>query len=112
MLRWIADRYGNPPVYITENGCSDPESGAADPLNDPERAEFIRGYVREALRAKDTFKTDRRGYFYWSLLDNFEWTSGYRRHFGLLRCTPTEPERRPKKSFAAYRELIRENRTP
>ena len=106
MLRWIADRYGNPGIYITENGCSDPAAGVPDPLDDAERSDFIREYVREALAAKEDAHVNLRGYFYWSLLDNFEWTSGYQRHFGLVRCSPDDLRRRPKKSFYDYQTMI------
>ncbi|MCI5779583.1 MAG: GH1 family beta-glucosidase [Lentisphaeria bacterium] len=110
MLRWIAERYGNPPIYVTENGCSDPITGISDPLEDAARSSFIRAYTREALAAKTDSHVDLRGYFYWSLLDNFEWTSGYQRHFGLIRCTPDDLRRRPKKSFDEYRKIIEEYR--
>jgi len=106
MLCWIANRYNNTPIYITENGCSDPASGVVDPLDDMERSEFIREYIQEALAAKNDCNVNLRGYFYWSLLDNFEWTSGYQKHFGLIRCTPEDLCRRPKKSFWEYKKII------
>ena len=110
MLCWIADRYDNPPVYITENGCSDPAAGIIDPLDDRPRCDFIASYVEAALTAKESDNVDLKGYFYWSLLDNFEWTSGYQRHFGLIRCTPDDLRRRPKKSFDEYKRIIAEYR--
>jgi len=109
MLNWIAKRYNNIPIYITENGCSDPVSGIVDPLNDKQRCDFIAAYIKEALAAKDCDNVNLKGYFYWSLMDNFEWTSGYQRHFGLLRCTPEDLCRRPKKSFYEYQKIIENN---
>ena len=50
-----------------------------------------------------------RGYFCWTLLDNFEWTSGYARHFGLVRCTPSDLTRIRKGGFRTYRDIIAAN---
>ena len=52
---------------------------------------------------------DVRGYFCWSLMDNFEWAQGYTKRLGLIRCSPDNLERIPKKSFFTYREIIRNN---
>ncbi|MGH3436978.1 MAG: GH1 family beta-glucosidase [Sciscionella sp.] len=94
-------RYGPslPPIYITENGC------AYDGVADPERIEFMRGHL-EALRAAMAAGVDVRGYFAWSLLDNFEWSKGYQPRFGLVHVDFHTQRRTPKDSFKWYRDLI------
>ena len=110
MLNWIARRYQNPPLYITENGCAAPEPDEASAINDRMRQTYLRDYIAEALKARELDQVDLRGYFCWSLLDNFDWTNGYLRHFGLVRCTPEKLERIPKGAYYTYREIIRAHR--
>ncbi len=76
LLKWIAERYDNPPIYITENGC------AYDGIDDEPRVEFLDGYLQECRKAINS-GVNLQGYFVWSLLDNFEWASGYSKRFGL-----------------------------
>ena len=100
---------GNLPLFISENGASfrdylEPEGDCRD----PERVEFLRVHLREAHRAiRDGVPL--RGYFVWSLLDNFEWDSGYRERFGLTYVDYSTQRRIPKTSFGWYREVIRRN---
>ncbi|PSR98148.1 Beta-glucosidase [Actinidia chinensis var. chinensis] len=86
LLNYIAQRYNNPPVYVTENGMDDDEDGSCplnEMLDDKLRVCYYKGYLTAVAQAiKDG--TDVRGYFAWSLLDNFEWSSGYTRRFGLV----------------------------
>jgi beta-glucosidase len=80
----------------------------ADPLWDTERIRYISGHVEmveKAIRAG----SDCRGYFYWSLLDNFEWNHGLSMRFGLMRTDFKTQERTWKKSAHWYRDLIRAN---
>ena len=109
LLNWIAKRYQNPPLYITENGCAAPEPDEESAQNDIMRQEYLRDYIAEALKARNEDNVNLRGYFCWTLLDNFEWTSGYLRHFGLVRCSPGNLERVPKGSYYTYRDMIRQN---
>ncbi len=104
----LKDLYGNPPCFITENGFPLPESGMADPLEDDERIRYIRDHLAAAARAIRA-GADCRGYFYWSLLDNFEWSLGLSMRFGLIRTDFTTLERRWKKSASWYRDLITTN---
>lgn len=90
MLNWVGERYPGIPVYVTENGCSCPEPDVESALNDTMRQEYLKAYTASCLAARDEDGVDVRGYFCWTLLDNFEWTSGYARHFGLVRCTPSD----------------------
>jgi beta-glucosidase len=76
--------YQPPPLYITENGAAFPDTVAADGrVHDKPRIDYLDGHFREARRAIDD-GVRLRGYFVWSLLDNFEWAWGYDRRFGLV----------------------------
>lgn len=97
------------PVYITENGVAVSEWPSADgKLHDPSRIEFIRSYLAQLKRACEE-GTDVKGYFYWSLLDNFEWKEGFSKRFGLIYVNYETLERIPKDSAAYYADVIREN---
>jgi beta-glucosidase len=111
ILLWIKGRYSNPPVYITENGAAfdDPPPDHGE-LHDPQRVDFIRSHLRAARRALD-LGVDLRGYFAWSLFDNFEWTYGYARRFGLVHVDFTTQQRTPKASARFYGEVIRSGGT-
>ncbi|KAK3031011.1 hypothetical protein RJ639_036861 [Escallonia herrerae] len=86
VLNYIAQRYGNPPIYITENGMDDEDDGTVplhEMLDDKLRVCYFKGYLTAvALAIMDG--TNVRGYFAWSLLDNFEWHLGYTKRFGLI----------------------------
>jgi beta-glucosidase len=99
LLVRFAGRYDLPPVYITENGCS------FDGVHDPERIDFLARHLA-ALRAAMDAGVDVRGYFVWSLLDNFEWSKGYAPRFGLVHVDYETQVRTPKDSFAWYRKLV------
>ena len=109
LLNWIAKRYRDTPIYITENGCAAPEPDEGSAKNDIMRQKYLQDYISEALKARDEDKVDLRGYFCWSLLDNFEWTSGYLRRFGLVRCSPDKLDRIPKGAYYTYRDMIRKS---
>ena len=85
LLLWIADRYDNPPIYITENGVDVPDENEMpmdQALDDMFRVHFYRDYIGNASQASSD-GVDVRGYFAWSLMDNFEWADGYSKRFGL-----------------------------
>ncbi|AWT43146.1 MULTISPECIES: GH1 family beta-glucosidase [Streptomyces] len=105
LLTGFRERYGDrlPPVVITENGCS------YDGLDDQDRIAYLDGHLR-ALHRAITAGVDVRGYFVWSLLDNFEWAEGYARRFGLVHVDFGTLERTPKASYAWLRELLRAQR--
>ncbi|GAQ63474.1 GH1 family beta-glucosidase [Streptomyces scabiei] len=102
LLTTFRERYGDrlPPIVITENGCS------YEGLDDQERIAYLDGHVR-ALHEAVAAGVDVRGYFVWSLLDNFEWAEGYARRFGLVHVDFETQERTPKASYAWYRDLLR-----
>ncbi|ATY16934.1 beta-glucosidase [Amycolatopsis sp. AA4] len=96
-----------PPIQITENGCSFADEPAADgTVPDPERIEFLASHL-QALREAMEAGVDVRGYFVWSLLDNFEWSKGYAPRFGLVHVDYETQRRTPKDSFSWYRKLVR-----
>jgi beta-glucosidase len=108
ILTAFADRYGDrlPPIYITENGCSAEDEVAADgTIDDQPRIRYLDSHLR-ALHDAMTAGVDVRGYFTWSLMDNFEWSEGYQQRFGLVHVDFETQRRIPKASFAWYRDLI------
>ena len=105
----IHQECGTIPVFLTENGAA--FSDYVDPdgsVRDPERIEYIDGHLRAILRAREA-GVDVRGYFAWSLLDNFEWAHGYSKRFGLVWVDYPSGTRIPKESFHWYSETLRAN---
>lgn len=109
ILTWIRDSYGNPDVYITENGAAfedvPGEDGAVD---DEQRVDFLRDHLVQAHRAIQV-GVRLKGYFLWSLLDNFEWAHGYSKRFGIVYVDFPSQRRTPKKSALWYRDTIFQN---
>jgi len=108
VLSSVQDRYGELPLYVTENGAAfaDPPRVEGESLDDPLRVAYLRRHLSaagEALRAG----VDLRGYFVWSLLDNFEWAQGYSKRFGIVHVDFDTQKRTPKASAGFYREIIR-----
>jgi len=84
-LRWVADRYDNPPIYITENGVSVPGETLIplpEVLHDTFRVDFYKQYIGNVSQAY-LDGVDVKGYFAWSFLDNYEWADGYNVRFGI-----------------------------
>ena len=97
----LRDEYGNPEVYVTENGaCYDDAVGADGIVHDDDRIAYLREHLA-AARAALAAGVKLRGYFVWSLLDNFEWAEGYSRRFGIVRVDFANL-RTPKASFAIW----------
>jgi beta-glucosidase len=111
LLHWIDRRYDHPPIYITENGCAFDDEIENGQLNDQRRIDFLTGYI-DACQQAVTEGVDLRGYFVWSLLDNFEWAQGYTKRFGLHHVDFTTLRRTPKASARWYAEVIRNNGLP
>ena len=109
----IAKEYaGSLPIYITENGiCTDDSPGPDGKIHDTKRINYLRDYLQEVLRAIGD-GADVRGYYLWSLMDNFEWSSGYQMRFGLLHVDFKTQERLWKDSAYWYQKLVRENKIP
>ncbi|KUM72820.1 GH1 family beta-glucosidase [Streptomyces griseorubiginosus] len=105
LLTTFHERYGDrlPPVVVTENGCS------YEGVDDQDRIAYLDSHVRALHKAVEA-GVDVRGYFVWSLLDNFEWAEGYARRFGLVHVDFETQARTPKASYGWYRDLLRAQR--
>ena len=98
-------KYGIP-VYVTENGaCFDDEPDENGFVNDTNRTEYLQEHLGAVLAAMQE-GVDVRGYLVWSLMDNFEWSHGYAKRFGLVRCDFESLERTVKASGRWYANLI------
>ncbi len=106
-LAWVKGRYGDIPMYVTENGAAfyDPPTADGGRIDDPLRVAYLRDHLR-AVRAAIAQGADIRGYFVWSLLDNFEWAHGYSKRFGIVHVDYATLERTLKASAHFYREII------
>jgi beta-glucosidase len=105
LLRLTRD-YAPKAIYVTENGAAFPDVRGHDgSVGDPERQSYLEGYIGAAAEAVAS-GAPLRGYFAWSLLDNFEWAWGYWKRFGLIYIDYATLERVPKGSFYWYRDLI------
>lgn len=112
-LTELRERYGSalPPVYITESGASFAESPADDgTVHDTERIDYLASHVGAALEAVGpggpAEGIDLRGFFVWSLIDNWEWAAGFTQRFGLVHVDFETGDRTPKASFHWMRELL------
>ena len=108
-LRRVLDRlvaYGAPALYVTENGAAYEDEVADGAVHDADRTAYVRDHLGVALQARAD-GLDVRGYFLWSLMDNFEWSWGYSRRFGAVRVDYETQERIPKDSAHWYREVAR-----
>ncbi|GHD98712.1 GH1 family beta-glucosidase [Streptomyces alanosinicus] len=102
LLCGFRERYGEklPPIVITENGCS------YEGVDDQDRIAYLDAHIR-ALHTALESGVDVRGYFVWSLLDNFEWAEGYARRFGLVHVDYETQKRTPKASYHWFRDVLR-----
>ena len=108
LLLWIRDRYDNPDIYITENGFACEDKLVEGVVDDLDRLTYYKGYLKachEAIGEGVALK----GYFAWSLFDNFEWSSGYAKRFGINYIDYTTLERIPKASAKWFRTMIGDN---
>lgn len=107
VLLWVRDRYGDIPLHVTENGAAfdDPATVTGPVHPDRPRVEYYRGHLRAAREAIDR-GVPLRGYFAWSLLDNFEWSHGFSKRFGLVHVDFATQRRTPKASARFYADVI------
>jgi len=109
-LKRVKERYGNPPLYVTENGAAffDPPTADEGRVRDPLRVAYLRDHLR-AVHDAIAAGVDVRGYFAWSLLDNFEWSLGYSKRFGIVHVDFATQARTPKDSARFYADVIATN---
>ncbi|XP_030968028.1 beta-glucosidase 46-like isoform X1 [Quercus lobata] len=108
MVTYVMDRYNNIPMFITENGYGEednPNITVEELHHDVKRVEYMDHYLDALLRAVRK-GADVRGYFTWSLLDNFEWNFGYTIRFGIHHVDYTTLKRTPKLSASWYKQFI------
>jgi beta-galactosidase len=106
LLEWLAARYDNPEIYITENGCAFDDKLVDGKVDDQDRKEFFKGYL-SAVHGAMMNGVNMGGYFIWSLMDNFEWASGYDKKFGITYIEEGTLKRVPKNSALWYAEMIK-----
>jgi len=107
LLVWVKQRYGDLPLYITENGAAfyDPPTAEDGRVRDPLRVSYLRAHLR-AVHAAIARGVDVRGYMVWSLLDNLEWSLGYSKRFGIVHVDFATQQRTPKDSARYYARVI------
>jgi len=112
LLTRLKRDYALPPLYITENGAAfADEVGPEGQVHDARRVNYLREYFTQARRAMDE-GVDLRGYFVWSLLDNFEWAYGYSKRFGLIYVDYATQRRILKDSAKWYARVIQSSSIP
>lgn len=109
ILKWVHDTYGPVPLYVTENGAAFPDRVEPDgSVKDTARTDYLREHFVQAHRCiQDGIPL--RGYFVWSLMDNFEWAHGYAMRFGIVRVDFETQQRTIKASGHFYRQVIAQN---
>jgi beta-glucosidase len=110
VLEFVASRTGDLPLYVTESGAAYPPD-ELDPTLDPERVSFLRRHLEAASTAIQR-GIPLRGYFVWSLLDNFEWSHGYAHRFGIIHVDFDTLERRPRDSATFWSAVARSGVLP
>ncbi len=112
VLSRVHREYGPVPLYVTENGAAfADEPGPDGAVDDQQRIDYLDGHFRVARRAIDD-GIDLRGYFVWSMLDNFEWAWGYAKRFGLIHVDYATLQRTPKASARWFARVTRANGLP
>ncbi len=106
--KFLYERYKKP-IIIAENGMSNRDWVHGDgKVHDPQRIDYVRQFLKEYRRAADD-GVDLAGYFYWSIMDNFEWAEGYKERFGLVHVDYQTQKRTVKDSGLWYRDVIAQN---
>ena len=112
LLLHLHREYAPTALYVTENGAAYEDTPTPDgAIDDTERERYLRAHL-EAVHEARTAGAPVRGYFAWSLLDNFEWSHGYRKRFGLVRVDFRSQRRTPKRSALWYRDVIAQGGLP
>uniref|UniRef100_A0A6N2MYE6 Beta-glucosidase n=1 Tax=Salix viminalis TaxID=40686 RepID=A0A6N2MYE6_SALVM len=112
LLNYTKDHYRSPPIYITENGMVDDVNSSAsslkEALDDPVREKSYKDHLKNVLRSINEHGVDVKGFFAWSLIDNFEWGNGYTVRFGLYYVDYTNNLKRyPKNSVKWFKQFLR-----
>ena len=105
LLVWLSNRYPGIPIFMTENGTSEDEPDLATALNDEGRRNYFEGYMRACSEAIE-LGVPLKGYFAWSLMDNFEWAEGYKMRFGIVYVDYESQKRTLKQSAIKFQEFL------
>lgn len=108
VLKWISKEYNNPAIYITENGAAFQDKIEKGTINDNERTQYLKKYIIK-LGKSISKGINIKGYFVWSLLDNFEWEQGFTKRFGIVYVDFKNQQRIIKKSGYWYKNLSKMN---
>jgi beta-glucosidase len=111
LIRLHHDYPNLPPVYITENGAAYDDPVVDGRCHDPRRIDYLDLHLRAILEAIDA-GVDVRGYYQWSLMDNFEWALGFDKRFGLIHVDFDTLQRTPRDSARWYQQVIKDNALP
>jgi len=105
LLNWVGEKTNGLPLYISENGMAGPDVIVEETITDPWRIDFIDQHIHATKRAMDS-GTNIKGYTVWSLLDNYEWSLGYEKRFGIVYVDYETLERTPKASWHALKAAL------
>jgi beta-glucosidase len=108
VLGWIRDRYGNPPIIVTENGVAFDDQVVDGRVDDPERIEYLRDHF---IAAHDAIQqgVDLRGWYVWALLDTWEFSLGFKGRFGLIHVDYETLARTVKDSGRWFARVMADN---
>ena len=110
ILTWITKDYTQDlPIFITENGMAWDDHVTDDTVEDPERTAYIAAHLQQAQKVIAE-GCNIQGYFYWSLLDNYEWAFGYEKRFGMIHVDFKTQKRTPKASYYALKQAFERNK--
>lgn len=107
-VRFVSKEYGNPLIYITENGVCDNTEPVNGVIADQDRIDLLRGFL-SGLHGAIEDGADVRAYYLWSLMDNFEWSFGNSKRFGMVYTDFATQQRIPKQSAAFFSEVVDRN---
>lgn len=105
LLNWVSQQTNGLPLYVTENGMAGPEIKADGLVDDPWRIDYLDQHIAAMRRAMDA-GANVKGYTVWSLLDNYEWSLGYDKRFGIVHVDYDTLERTPKASWHALKSAL------
>jgi len=105
LLMWLKNYYGDPVVYITENGMALKDEIKDNSVDDTERIKYLNDHLENCLKAKED-GSKLKGFFVWSLMDNFEWSYGFTKRFGIIYVDYDSLKRIPKKSYYWIKDLL------
>jgi beta-glucosidase len=105
-IHYVNEMFPQIPIYVTENGaCYNTDPSADGEIHDDKREEYLALYITQALKAREE-GVNLKGYYVWSLMDNFEWAFGFSMRFGIVYVDLDTMKRTPKQSAHSYRAMI------